>query len=142
MRTMKRKLSLVFYLLMPAIASATLGGNEGPVAVAKTKTFTNFRRLEDSTGKLAQFTATSTGKVFAVFWKGRNADTIMPALGEYATDLQTYEQQHPHRAGRIPYRKVNAGRVIFEFWDLPKMVKGRAYVPRLMPPGLTADDIN
>ena len=77
-------------------------------------------RLEGKAGAapVLQFASTETGKIFAVSWTGRFNDQINQLLGDYAADLQKYDQQHPPRSGRIHYRKVNAGRVVLEFWDL------------------------
>ncbi len=101
-----------------------------------------FRRLESGTehARVRQFASMRDNRVFAVTWTGRRDEKVHTLLGVYKNDLHDYEQNHPPRAGRIHYRKVDAGRVVFEFWDLPKMVKGRAYLPAQMPAGVSTED--
>lgn len=135
-----------FLVLICLWTFAAFGESSPPPEVKDQKTespFNRYKRVEWShNGKrLRQYASSDTGALFAFSWTGQADETVNQLLGSYAADLKKHDQEHPPRTGRIPYRKVDAGRVVFEFWNLPKMVKGRAYVPSLMPSTVTTDNI-
>lgn len=130
---------------------ATLGADADSIVNDRTKLaldrsepkkFSNFK-AEEMVAKglrVRQFVSPS-GRVFALAWSGRVDSQLPQLLGSYSKDVQEYEQAHPKRAGRIPYRRVDAGRVVLEFWDTLRKVEGKAIVPALAPANVTAKDI-
>jgi Protein of unknown function (DUF2844) len=98
-------------------------------------------KTSNKTLKVRQF-FTNSGNVFAVAWSGRPDTQLKTLLGSYASDFSKRELAHPPRSGRIPYRKVNTGTVVVEFWDTLRKTQGKAYVPSLMPNEVKAEQIN
>lgn len=145
-------LVIALVLSKTSAANATLGekltdlaseGKKTGLAPVAEKVQGSYKQvdLQADNGTVRQFATTDTGQVFGIFWTGPLTNNITQLLGTYSSDLQNYDKTHPKRPGRIHYRKVDAGRVVFEFWDLRKKVEGRAYLPGQMPAGVTTDSI-
>jgi hypothetical protein len=147
-------LSAMVCLIQPA--RAALGGKADTIekdkktlnlanAVARSTKSFRFEEMVSSDAKkkfkVRQFIS-ENGNIFAVAWSG-NIDTQLDSLlGEYAADFAKQEADHPPRKGRIPFRRVVAGRVVLEFWNELRRVQGKAYVPALLPEGVTPDQFN
>ena len=78
--------------------------------------------------------------VFAVAWNGRNNPDLSSLLGshfaEYAKALPSAKRTPGRR-----YRQVRTDELVVETWGHMRNVQGRAWVPALLPPGVTPDVI-
>lgn len=88
---------------------------------------------------LREYVAPS-GIVFAVAWKGLTHPDNVELLGNYADQYRQALDQTPAGPGRRPVR-VTAAQVVVEKWGHMRNLQGRAYLPSLLPPGVTADAI-
>ena len=80
------------------------------------------------------------GIVFAVAWHGLIHPDLTPLLGSYAAEYETALRQTPHQPGRRNLQ-VKTNQVIVEKWGQMRNLQGRAYVPALIPPGVSIDEI-
>jgi hypothetical protein len=80
------------------------------------------------------------GPVFAVAWEGLAAPDLALLLGGYAGE---YQEQARREAGHRGQRaqRVAAAHVVVERWGHMRDRHGRAYLPALLPPGVTVDEI-
>lgn len=78
------------------------------------------------------------GIVFAVCWDGVTPPDLS-ILGAWADPVRraVAEQGAP----RSRARRVETGGAVVETWGHMRAVRGRAYVPALVPPGVTLDEI-
>jgi hypothetical protein len=81
-----------------------------------------------------------TGIVFAIAWNGLIHPDLRPLLGSYAGEYETAMRHAPREPGRR-HRHVEAKRVIVEKWGHMRNLQGRAYVPALIPSGVSVDEI-
>lgn len=88
---------------------------------------------------LREYVAPS-GIVFAVAWSGLTHPDNVELLGKYADQYRQALDQAPPGPGRRPVR-VAAAQVVVEKWGHMRNLQGRAYLPSLFPPGVTADAI-
>ncbi len=81
-----------------------------------------------------------TGIVFAIAWNGLIHPDLTSLLGayvgEYRTALQHVLRQHGSR-----HRRVETDQIVVEKWGQMRNLQGRAYVPALIPSGVSIDEI-
>ncbi|HLO25974.1 MAG TPA: DUF2844 domain-containing protein [Geobacteraceae bacterium] len=82
----------------------------------------------------------SAGVVFGIAWNGLTSPDLAPLLGSYADEYRQALQQTQRTPGRR-HLQVKAKRVVVEQWGHMRNMQGRAYVPALIPPGVTIDEI-
>jgi hypothetical protein len=82
----------------------------------------------------------SSGIVFAVAWNGLSHPDLRPLLGSYAEEYQQAFRQTPRTPGRR-HIQVKAERVVVETRGHMRNLQGRAYVPALIPQGVSVDEI-
>ena len=82
-----------------------------------------------------------SGVVFAVAWNGMTHPDLSTLLGSYATEYQNAKRQTPRKHGERR-SKVQGSRVIVETWGHMRNLQGRAYLPALLPEGVSLDEIN
>lgn len=80
------------------------------------------------------------GTVFAITWNGMMHPDLTALLGSYAAEYRQALRNTPHRAG-VRHQQVQGKRVIVEKWGHMRNLQGRAYVPALVPSGVTIDEI-
>jgi len=78
--------------------------------------------------------------VFAIAWNGLSHPELRVLLGPYAGEYQQASKQTPRKPGRRS-SQVKGGRVVVETWGHMRNLQGRAYVPALIPPGVSLDEI-
>ncbi|MBT1074305.1 DUF2844 domain-containing protein [Geobacter grbiciae] len=83
---------------------------------------------------------TPSGIVFAVAWNGVSHPDLTPLLGTYITEYKQALRQAPRQRG-LRRSQVKAARVIVEKWGHMRNLQGRAYVPALIPEGVSSDDV-
>ncbi len=78
--------------------------------------------------------------VFAVVWRGRRPPNLVPLLGAY---FQEYQEASTHAVARGPVRRggirIQAPHVTVETGGHARDIRGRAYLPALLPAGVTAE---
>jgi Protein of unknown function (DUF2844) len=81
-----------------------------------------------------------SGVVFAIAWNGLSHPDLTSQLGTYTAEYQKALQQTPGRKGKR-HSQVKADRVIVEKWGHMRNMQGRAYIPDLIPSGVSIDEI-
>jgi hypothetical protein len=81
-----------------------------------------------------------SGVVFAVAWDGLAPPDLSAVLGAYAAPVRRAiaAQDAPPRSRA---RHVEAAGAVVETWGHMRSVHGRAYVPALVPAGVSLDEI-
>ena len=80
------------------------------------------------------------GIIFAITWKGLVHPDLTELLGSYAGEYREALQQTPRKQGRRQLQ-VKTNRVVVQKWGHIRDMKGRAYAPDLIPPGVSIDAI-
>ena len=81
-----------------------------------------------------------SGIVFAVAWNGLVHPNLTELLGSYSGEYQEALQQTQRKQGRRQL-EVKTNRVVVQKWGHIRDMKGRAYAPDLVPPGVSIDAI-
>lgn len=82
----------------------------------------------------------AAGVVFAVAWNGLAHPDLEVLLGSRAADWRAADRATPRVPGRRQ-RTVAAPNVVVETWGHMRALRGRAWDPTLLPPGVKPDDI-
>jgi hypothetical protein len=80
------------------------------------------------------------GIVFAIAWKGLVHPDLSELLGSYAGEYQEALRQTQRKQGRRQLQ-VQTNRIVVQKWGHIRDMKGRAYAPDLIPPGVSVDAI-
>ncbi len=80
------------------------------------------------------------GVVFGVAWNGVLGPDLTKLLGGYAGEYREARRQMPRMHGRRPLR-VKTDNIVVEKWGHMRDIHGRAYVPALLPAGVSASEI-
>jgi hypothetical protein len=81
-----------------------------------------------------------TGIVFAIAWNGLIHPDLTPLLGSHAGAYEEALRQTPPKPGRR-HLQVKTNQVIVEKWGQMRNLQGRAYIPALLPSGVSVDEI-
>jgi hypothetical protein len=81
------------------------------------------------------------GKVFAVSWFGPTKPDLRQALGSYVQQYMTATAQVPHNSATRRHFQLRTPELVVESSGRMRAFYGRAYVPSLLPPNVTVDDI-
>jgi len=79
--------------------------------------------------------------VFAVSWQGISHPDLSQLLGTYLNEYKTKSQQQRHIRGNRHSSQRTSNDLIVEKWGHMRNHRGRAYVPSLLPSGVTASAI-
>jgi hypothetical protein len=82
----------------------------------------------------------SEGVVFAIAWNGFMPPDLTKLLGSYAAEYEQALRNTPRRTG-VRHQHVQGKKVIVETWGHMRNLQGRAYVPALVPSGVSLDEI-
>jgi Protein of unknown function (DUF2844) len=95
---------------------------------------------EITTSELVVREYESSDTVFAVVWRGRRPPNLVSLLGSY---FQEYQEAAAAAASNGPrmrgMTRIQGSRVVVETGGHPGDVRGRAYIPSLLPPGVTKE---
>ena len=97
-------------------------------------------REYDNGGNMVREYINQSGIVFAVAWSGLSHPDLTPLLGSYAGEYREALAKTPRERGKRHFR-VEANRVVVEKWGHMRSVRGRAYIPALLPSGVNSDEI-
>jgi hypothetical protein len=81
-----------------------------------------------------------SGVVFGIAWNGMSHPDLTPLLGSYAREYEDALRQTPRKPGRRSLQ-VKSNRIVVEKWGHMRNLQGRAYVPSLIPQGVSVDEI-
>ena len=94
----------------------------------------------DSDSTIVREYVSPSGIVFAIAWNGLVHPDLTQLLGSYAGEYERALQQAPREWDRRRLL-VKTNRVVVEKWGHMRNLQGRAYVPALIPPGVSVDEI-
>jgi len=80
------------------------------------------------------------GLVFGIAWNGLTHPDLTQLLGSYDAEYREALQHTPRKPGNRRLQ-VKAEGVIVEKWGHMRNLRGRAYAPALIPPGVSVDAI-
>ncbi len=131
-------------------SQATLGEAEGSVEIdrkalsASTRGVTpsgafTVHAIETGSNLVREYVSPS-GIVFGIAWNGLTHPDLSLLLGAYAAEYQDASLTVPREPGRRRHQ-VKTGRIVVEKWGHMRNLRGRAYVPSLMPAGVSFDEI-
>ena len=131
-------------------AQATLGESVDSItldrnalsAVRRATTVRNGYTVHEITSgstAVREYVSTS-GIVFGIAWNGLIHPDLTQLLGAYAGEYLEALRQTPRQPGRRRLQ-LKTNRVVVEKWGHMRNLQGRAYVPALIPPGVTIDEI-
>jgi hypothetical protein len=144
-----RSAVILMILLASSAAYAGLGGPESSIERDRSA-FSATRRSPDGRGSytiheldspsntVLEFVAAGGG-VFAVAWRGIASPNLSQLLGTYSGEFTQALKNEPKRKGRAP-RTIQATHIVVELYGHMHAVRGIAYVPSLMPSGVSPDD--
>jgi hypothetical protein len=81
-----------------------------------------------------------SGVVFGVAWNGLIRPDLTQLLGGYSNEYHEAWRRIPHNRGRS-HLDVKTNRVVVQQWGHMRNLRGRAYVPLLIPSGVSVDEI-
>jgi Protein of unknown function (DUF2844) len=145
----RSKLRLIMPLLALALpAAAELGGNISSIQADQehmkgtrrvtTNAAYSVHEIQAATGTMVREFVSPSGTVFAVAWQGPATPDLQQLLGAYF-DQFTQAIQTKH-AGRGPVSIRQEGLVV-EAGGHMRSFTGRAYLPQMMPQGVSSDAI-
>jgi Protein of unknown function (DUF2844) len=131
-------------------AQATLGESSDSIsydkkvlsAVQRSTTTLNgytVHEIDSAPTVIREYVSTS-GIVFGIAWQGLIHPDLTRLLGSYAGEYQEALSQTPRIRGSRRLQVKSSG-VIVEKWGHMRNLQGRAYVPSLIPPGVSVDEI-
>lgn len=140
----------LFTLAAVQSAQATLGEPVGsekaestPSSAVRRTTLTRkgytVRELTSDANVMREYISPS-GVVFAIAWNGLAHPDLASQLGTYAGEYQKALRKNPAQKGKRHLR-VKGDRVVVEKWGHMRNMQGRAYIPALIPSGVSADEI-
>ncbi|MBF0567139.1 MAG: DUF2844 domain-containing protein [Nitrospirae bacterium] len=80
------------------------------------------------------------GIVFGIAWNGLIHPDLKQLLGSYSGEYESALRQTTRKHG-VRSLQVKTDRVVVEKWGHMRNLKGRAYVPDLIPSGVGIDEI-
>jgi hypothetical protein len=93
--------------------------------------------LRGPTVAVREFLAPS-GAVFAVAWSGIARPDLSQLLGAFLGEYRAASSRAVPLRGP---RRVESGRMIVETWGHARSLHGRAWLPSLVPPEVSLDDV-
>lgn len=97
--------------------------------------------IKTPSGNIVREYVSSDGRVFGVAWHGPSMPPMQQILGTYFQQFSTGAQaQHAAHVGRRPLNIQQPGLVV-QSSGHPRGFVGRAYVPGMLPAGVTENEI-
>lgn len=93
-----------------------------------------------SDGVVVREYVSPAGIVFAIAWNGLIHPDLTPLLGSHAVEYEAALLRTPPQPGSR-HLEVKTNQVIVEKWGQMRNLQGRAYIPALLPPGVSIDEI-
>jgi hypothetical protein len=144
--------AMLIALAVPISASASLGGDESSVqadrahmkgvlrGITRAGSYT-VHEMQVSSGTIVREYVTPAGKVFAVAWEGPWHPDLRQTLGAYFDQFtQAAEAARARSSGRGPLNIREPGLTV-QITGRPRAFVGRAFVPELVPQGVSPEAI-
>jgi hypothetical protein len=143
--------TILLMLALPLPALAALGGDvasvhddqarmKGRLKTTRAAAYT-VHEIKDSVGTVVKEYVSPAGKVFAITWHGQFVPNMQQLLGSYyqqfADAAATQRQAH---IGRRPLN-IQQPTLVVQNGGHMRSYFGKAYVPTMLPQGVTADEI-
>jgi len=110
-----------------------------PQSITTTHANYTVREVEADAVTVREYISSSS-VIFAVAWNGLVNPDLTQLLGSYSNEYLEAKRQMPRTYGKRA-QQVKTNRVVVETWGLMRNLHGRAYVPNLVPRGVTIDEI-
>jgi hypothetical protein len=94
---------------------------------------------EITTSELVVREYVSRDTVFAVAWRGSRPPNLVSLLGSYFQEYQEASATASNGPRMRGMTRIQGSRVVVETGGHPGDVRGRAYIPSLLPPGVTKE---
>jgi hypothetical protein len=145
-------LPLLIVLVFASPALAALGGTvdsvqkdqvqmKGTMRVASSTANYTVHEIQASTGTLVREYVSPAGIVFGVAWRGPARPDLQQVFGSYYDQfIQAAKEAKSARPGRRPLNIQQPGLVVYSGGHMGNLF-GKAYIPQLLPQGVTAADI-
>jgi len=114
----------------------SLSAVRGAVTVLNNYTI---QTIESDSATVREYISPS-GVVFGIAWNGLVHPDLAQLLGSYVDEYQKALHEVKHKPGRR-HAQVKTGNIVVEKWGHMRNLRGRAYVPSLIPAGVTVDEI-
>ena len=166
-RAIPALMAAIIFLSGPGVAIATLGGSAESIAAdqqalggqvqrsAQRPGSTGEQALQQQTpapygaaytieqistprGEAVKEYLSPSGTVFAVTWRGPRPPDLSQLLGSYFTDYQTAVASQRAQRGHL---RIQSPNLVVESSGHVRDLRGRAYDPSLLPPGVSVDEI-
>jgi hypothetical protein len=112
-----------------AVQHATLGRNGYTV-----------QELKSDANVVREYISPS-GVVFGIAWNGLSHPDLTTLLGNYVGEYQQALRLTARQKGRHRHSQVKTDRVTVEKWGHMRNMQGRAYIPALIPSGVSINEI-
>jgi hypothetical protein len=138
-------------LVVTLRAFAALGGDvttvqadtahmQGSLRITHTGAYA-VHEIQTPTGNVIREYVSAAGKIFAVAWRGPWLPDMQQLLGDYFQQYADAAQtQANNRPGRRPLQITQPGFVLQQFGHM-RSFTGRAYIPEMLPPGVSPEAI-
>lgn len=149
--SMKKTISFRFIVLLvlaaPTLTWAELGGNAasvqtdqvqmkaGAIHSATTGAKFSMQQYQTSNGCTIKEFMTPSGTVFAVRWEGPLMPNLRQLLGQYFSDYVNAAKNHH---GSHSHFSIQQSDLVMQSMGYMRAFSGIAYIPSLMPAGVTA----
>jgi hypothetical protein len=150
---LKISIYLLYTATLSAIAGpafATLGGGTDTIikdhvalkASRRVSTTLGNYSVEEMTTAAATVReyVTPAGVVFGIAWSGISHPDLSVLLGAYKKEYEQALQSNRTPRGKR-HSQVASANIVVQKWGHMRGMKGRAYVPGLIPTGVTVDEI-
>ena len=112
---------------------------KGSVEVTQAEAY-SVHLMKAPEGTIVKEYVSPAGRVFAVAWHGAFVPDMQQILGTYFQQYSVALQTQPKRYGRRPLNIQQSG-LIVQASGRMRAYWGRAYIPEMLPKGVTADEI-
>ncbi len=99
------------------------------------------QEIATPSGTLVREYISPTGTVFAVSWNGPTKPDLRQLFGSYFQPFVDASSAAPHNAATRRHFQVRAPDLVVQSNGHMRAFHGRAWVPSLLPPGVTPGDI-
>ena len=142
--------SLALILLTGQQVQATLGESADSVeankkalhavsSVTRTTSKYTVHEIHSEVNDVREYVSPS-GIVFGIAWNGLTNPDLTQLLGTYASEHKKAVSQFKRQPGRR-HSRIKSDNIVVERWGHMRNMQGRAFVPALIPEGVSIDEI-
>lgn len=145
-------LAVVGMLVLIDDARATLGEGSSSVEsdraalMGKRKSpslYANYRveELAVSGAEVREYISNDSGIVFGIAWSGHAHPDLTFLLGAHLQEYKQTAHQNPRVLGQRSHRTIAGQNLVVATWGHMRALGGQAYLPALLPEGVSANEI-